>query len=94
MAEKRLEARVFGFVQGVFFRSYVKHWAEQFGLKGYAQNMPDSSVEVIVEGEEKKLEQMLEKLRLGPPTAAVERVDIKWDIPKKEFQKFEMRFWA
>lgn len=39
-----------GPVQGVFFRSTTKKLADRFGLKGFVSNLPNGSVELMVQG--------------------------------------------
>jgi len=51
---------VSGRVQGVFFRANVRNKANELGLKGYAKNLPDGNVEVVAEGDEEKLEELIE----------------------------------
>ena len=41
-----------GLVQGVFFRASVAQEARRMGLVGFARNLMDGTVEVVVEGEE------------------------------------------
>ncbi len=48
--EKRIEIKVLGMVQGVFFRSTTRDKAKKLGLKGTVRNMRDGSVEIIAEG--------------------------------------------
>jgi len=40
-----LQVAVYGRVQGVFFRDFVKRHARELGLAGYVRNLPDSAVE-------------------------------------------------
>ena len=40
---------VSGRVQGVFFRANVRNKAAELGLKGYAKNLENDDVEVVVE---------------------------------------------
>ena len=48
-------------------------------------NCPDSSVEVVAEGERKKL---ISWCRRGPPGARVNEVLAEWEASKEEFQSF------
>lgn len=66
---------VFGMVQGVGFRWFVARHARAIGLTGYARNLPDGSVEVVVDGEEGALLELERLLRAGPANARVDRVD-------------------
>ena len=44
--------QVFGAVQGVGFRWFAARHARSLGLTGYARNLPNGSVEVMVDGPE------------------------------------------
>ena len=76
--DKRLEATVHGFVQGVFFRHNTRIQATKLGLTGAVRNLPDGSVRVIAEGPRERLDRLLAWLRRGPELADVERVDVEW----------------
>ena len=86
---KRLQARVYGLVQGVGFRKFVQIHALRLGIIGYAKNLPDGSVEVIAEGHEEALNKLLQYLRSGPPLANVEKVEYVFTEYKGEFEDFE-----
>jgi acylphosphatase len=88
----RLRARVHGQVQGVSFRYYTLHRANGLGVCGFVRNHWDGSVEVVAEGEREAIDQLLSWLRIGPPSAYVERVDSQWDKPSGEFRRFEVTF--
>jgi acylphosphatase len=67
--------RVSGMVQGVGFRWFVARHARSLGLSGYARNLPDGRVEVVVNGPERALPDLEQLLRTGPAYARVERVE-------------------
>jgi acylphosphatase len=66
---------VFGMVQGVGFRWFVARHARSLGLTGYARNLPNGSVEVMVDGPEEALPALERLLRAGPANAQVDRVE-------------------
>jgi acylphosphatase len=66
---------VSGMVQGVGFRWFVARHARSLGLSGYARNLPDGRVEVVVNGPDQALPRMEELLRAGPAHAQVEQVE-------------------
>ena len=53
----------FGRVQGVFFRANAKRKADELGLKGYAKNLDNGSVEVIMQGDEANVEILIDFLK-------------------------------
>jgi len=52
----------FGQVQGVFFRATARDMAVRLGLKGEVKNLPDGSVELIVQGDQEEVEEFILKL--------------------------------
>lgn len=90
--EARLEAVVRGVVQGVGFRSFVEQEARSLELSGYVRNRGDGSVEVVAEGTQGLLEDLLAILRRGPLGAHVSGVEVRWAQGRGEFKRFEIRF--
>ncbi|MBK1723792.1 acylphosphatase [Thiocystis violacea] len=72
-AEQRVCYRcvVGGRVQGVFFRASAREQAMRLGVTGYARNLPDGRVEVLVCGESAAVAQLRDWLRTGPTAAQV-----------------------
>jgi acylphosphatase len=66
---------VFGMVQGVGFRWFVARHARSLGLTGYARNLPNGSVEVMVDGPEEAMPALERLLQTGPAGAQVDRVE-------------------
>lgn len=86
----RRRARVYGSVQGVFFRDSTRRHARQRGVAGWARNLPDGSVETVFEGEPVAVEGLLEYVREGPGRARVERVEVAEEEPEG-LTAFEVR---
>lgn len=81
-----------GLVQGVFFRAFVHHQAQNLGLTGYVRNLPSGwEVEVYAEGEREKLAQLLEHLRRGPSAGRVDGLEINWGEYQGKYKGFEIR---
>lgn len=81
-----------GSVQGVGFRYFVVREAQILGLKGYVKNLYSGEVLTVVEGEKFLVEELYNKIKVGPSFADVKNASIKWSEPKNEFTKFEIRF--
>jgi acylphosphatase len=88
---KRLHLRVYGRVQGVFYRASARDKARSLLLSGFARNCPDGSVEILAEGEEAQLGALLHWSRQGPPAAEVERVDASWSEAMGDLLPFMVR---
>ena len=69
-------AIVRGRVQGVGFRLWVESEARRRGLDGWVRNRRDGTVELVVSGDQGKVEAMLAALRHGPSGASVTGVEI------------------
>ena len=74
MKEMRV-LRIHGKVQGVGYRFFATRVARRLGLKGSIQNMRDGSVEALVEGEGKSIDDWIRELREGPRYAEVTHID-------------------
>jgi acylphosphatase len=91
MARVGRSVRVFGRVQGVFFRGWTQQQAIDLGVTGWVRNCPDGSVEAHLAGEEAAVDRLLDRLRAGPPAAAVDRVDVATLTPEAG-ERFEVRY--
>jgi len=89
--EVRAEIIVNGLVQGVGYRYFVIREAQKLGLKGFTQNLFTGEVLTVVEGEKAIVDEMINKLRIGPSHASVKNCRVDWQEPKNEFTDFEVR---
>jgi len=88
----RLHAKIHGQVQGVSFRYYALRQAQLLGVNGWIRNRWDGCVEVVAEGERRRVSEFLSWLHRGPPAAEVTQVDEQWETPQDEFEQFEVQF--
>ena len=65
---------VSGVVQGVGFRWSARTVAQNLGVTGHARNLVDATVEVEAEGQPDGVDEFVEWLRHGPPSASVSGV--------------------
>lgn len=75
------QVQVKGIVQGVYFRASCQQQAIEYSLTGYAHNLDNGDVEVLVCGEESNVAKMVSWLEQGPDTATVEQCkadQVKW----------------
>jgi len=75
---KRAEVVVHGAVQGVFFRAEARQRARSLGLAGWVRNAPDGTVQAVFEGDDERVESMVEWCRRGPRGARVDGIDVAW----------------
>ena len=89
----QLSVTVYGRVQGVYFRYFVRNTARGLNLKGYVRNLGSGdAVEVQAEGEKTQLDRLLEQLKTGPPGAHVKKVEIDWSDYSEQFTDFKIRY--
>jgi len=90
VAQKQIHLVVRGRVQGVFFRASTRREAVRLGLTGWVKNRADGAVEIVAEGEEDDVKDLLTWSQHGPTTARVEGVDIRWRSYSGEFNGFKI----
>lgn len=92
MTKKRIHAWISGRVQGVFFRWETRELASKLKIKGWAKNLRDGRVEVIAEGDEEKLNELIKFLHKGPTYARVSKVELNWEEFRNEFDQFFVKY--
>lgn len=85
---KAIRARVYGHVQGVFFRASTEKEARRLGLSGWVRNRVDGSVEVFAQGSPEAVDALIRWLHKGPPLAHVVRVDVQEEAAKPHRRGF------
>lgn len=93
MATRAKHIIVHGRVQGVGFRYFVQHVGQRLGLTGNVRNCPDSTVEIVAQGSEMKIDEFIKQVEKGPSLARVSRLDIV-DVPVDDsYGSFLMEGW-
>ena len=72
----RAHVRVYGKVQGVFYRASAQAEARRLGLSGWVRNREDGSVELVAEGPSTSVRHLLDWCHQGPPMARVDTVEV------------------
>jgi len=96
---KQAHLYIKGDVIGVGFRAWTKIQAKIIGVNGWVRNnfqKPEvfgvnGGVETLIQGDEEKVNQIMEILKRGSPVSRVEEVEIIWQEPKQMFDEFEIR---
>jgi acylphosphatase len=78
-------------VQGVGFRYFVYREANNLGLKGFVNNLYTGEVLTVAEGEKALVEELIDKLKVGPLHASVKDCFIEWKQSTNEFDTFAIR---
>ncbi|MGD8211238.1 MAG: acylphosphatase [Desulfobacterales bacterium] len=88
----RAHAIISGRVQGVFFRMETKQAADRLGVFGWVKNQRDGTVEALFEGDQDKVNAVLEWCNQGPPSAKVTDVNVEWQDYAGEFSGFGITY--
>lgn len=90
-SDKQALLLVSGHVQGVFFRAHAQEEAEKLSLTGYARNLADGKVEILLQGPHEKILTFIEWAKEGSPSSKVTDVTVSWeniDTPRNKFETF------
>ena len=79
-----------GRVQGVGFRYTVKNVALRHDVCGYVKNLPDGRVELVMEGPDREMDQLLTEV-CGRMTDYIRNVDTNLLPATGEFSQFYIR---
>lgn len=90
MGQKQVHLLVRGRVQGVFFRASTEREARRLGVFGWVKNRPDGSVEIVAEGPERALAELVQWAHKGPTAARVDYVHIQWNNATGHFDVFKV----
>ncbi len=88
MEERRVHLVIKGRVQGVGFRYFTYMNGINLQLKGWVRNRSNGDVEILAEGANDKLYDLIRKVRQGPDMATVLDIEIDWDEAKGDLPAF------
>jgi acylphosphatase len=81
---------IYGRVQGVGFRYFVKMKADSLGISGFVKNQLNGIVYIEAEGKSEMLQLFIQACQQGPSHAWVEKVDIQY-CPLQRFGEFQIK---
>ena len=84
------KVRIYGRVQGVFFRQWTVNQARALGVAGWVHNARDGSLEAHLAGPEAAVATLTERMRQGPAGARVDDVTIE-DVEPEDVTGFSVR---
>jgi len=87
LSQRCVHCIVSGRVQGVFYRASTQKHARELGITGWVRNCPNGDVELVACGELRVIEQLIEWLYKGPPTAKVANVFVE-EYGNESFEDF------
>ncbi len=86
---KSKEILISGKVQGVGFREFIRREVGKIGgLVGYAKNLKNGDLKLLISGEEEKIKKLVEQCKKGPLLAYVKDISINDTETEEEFNSF------
>ena len=76
-----------GRVQGVGFRYTTQNIAMRHDVRGYVRNLPDGRVELVMEGDDREMEQVVQSVR-ERMSDHVRNIESRVDPATGEFRQF------
>ena len=92
MESVRYRLIIRGRVQGVWFRDSTRRVASRLGVSGWVKNRYDGDVEVLAEGTEDQVRELIKWCHQGPTAARVTQVDETREVWQGEFDGFDIVF--
>jgi acylphosphatase len=92
MAKELRVIKIHGKVQGVGYRFFATRVARRLGLKGNISNERDGTVNALVEGEKKAIDEWIEELKEGPRYAEVTKIDQETKEFTGKLGDFDVKF--
>jgi len=86
---KTIKLTVSGSVQGVTFRQFVRDNADRLGIRGFVRNLEDGRVEIVAEGKDEMVNELIDRCKKGPPHANVKETEVR-DIKNQGFDDFKI----
>ena len=88
--EKRAEIIIYGRVQKAGFRDFIDEIAFNLNLNGHVKNLDDGTVQIICEGEEDCIKELLEKINITQYPIRVENIEVVYKKSTDEYRTFDI----
>ena len=87
---RKVHLYIDGLVQSTGFRQYVFRHAMVLKINGYVRNI-EGGVEVVAEGDDTAIAQLIDLCRSGPDAAEVSNLTVEEERPSFIFKEFTIR---
>ncbi|MEM3891680.1 MAG: acylphosphatase [Nitrososphaerales archaeon] len=88
---KRVIVVAKGDVQRVGYRDEVERNARKLGITGYVENLKPYDVKIVAEGDEERLKQFIENIKIQRYPIFVESLEVNWENATGEYKYFEIK---
>jgi len=87
---KSFKITISGMVQGVGYRYFCYRKAVEYNLRGYAKNLFNGNVEVVVQGDEGLIKDFIKELNMGSRYSSVKSLNIDEINSENEYLDFSI----
>jgi len=91
MHKKQVFIVIGGRVQGVGFRYFARHKAEEFNITGWVKNTPEGKVEIEAIGELQNPNIFIDWMKIGPVRAVIRTFSVSNILPERTFTRFTIQ---
>ena len=88
MQKRQVYIVITGKVQGVGFRYFVLHKAEELKITGWVKNTFDGKIEIEALGESKDINTFIDWMKIGPARAIIRTFSVSDITPERTFTHF------
>tara|TARA_A100001015_G_scaffold308224_1_gene405480 strand:- start:52 stop:324 length:273 start_codon:yes stop_codon:yes gene_type:complete len=85
-----VSVKIFGIVQGVFYRKSTYDKAIELGVVGWVKNCDDGTVEALFQGTQVQVDTILDWCHEGPERAIVSGIEVNIINSIKDFDSFSI----
>lgn len=88
--EKRAEIIIYGRIQKAGYKDFIDEVAFNLDINGNVENLENGTVQIICEGEEDNIKELIKKINIKQYPIRVEKIDEKYKRATGEFKTFEI----
>jgi acylphosphatase len=85
---KSLRVYISGTVQGILYRKHLEELGNKVGVRGFVRMKEDGKIELVIEGKDEKVKEMLNLVKQGEKHVEIRNVEIE-EIRHQGFEGFK-----
>lgn len=86
----RVYIKMFGVLKNVSYETTALRFAKELDIKGWIKGNEDDTIDTVIEGSQKNIEQFINILKRGTPKSIIHNIEITYQKYINEFKKFSI----
>jgi acylphosphatase len=86
---KSLRIYISGTVQGILYRKHLEELGNKVGIRGFVRLKEDGKIEIVIEGKDDKVREMLNLCKQGEKHVEIRNVEVE-EIRHQGFEGFKL----